>query len=307
MQVSKYTGRIHLYSCIPGKDSRPQPLFESFRPEELEPLESPTPRDREASSTSSSGSPDYRQAVRVFIDEWNKLRPIEKRKLVEKTLQLPLAVELCYLNETLNHNQMGLLKGQSKRRKTPVLEISHPLPPDASWKIVHLSRGPAKKERTYTQGWSLSNEPLCKLCQSPCKKEYVKKVAPKVAGRIKLLEKLVNYPAEGNAWHADHIVPVYNGGECRLENMRTLCVACHYDVTTAQGADRRLARAKARKQLKAAMAELDQDQNSEKSDRSSKAYSASTETSLVSKDDDNNPPSNAEKSTQNEASASDTN
>ncbi|CAN1151938.1 DNA annealing helicase and endonuclease ZRANB3 [Linum perenne] len=399
-EVSKYTGRIHLYSCIPGKDSRPQPLFESFRPEELEPLESPTPRDREASSTSSSGSPDYRQAVRVFIDEWNKLRPIEKRKLVEKTLQLPLAVELCYLNETLNHNQMGLLKGQSKRRKTPVLEISHPLPPDASWKIVHLSRGPAKKERTYTQGWLLSNEPLCKLCQSPCKgvnartpeyfedlfcnlscyeeyqirtsnrslrqelfqiehgvctnckldchhlvktikalsldkrKEYVKKVAPKVAGRIKLLEKLVNYPAEGNAWHADHIVPVYNGGgECRLENMRTLCVACHYDVTTAQGADRRLARAKARKQLKAAMAELDQDQNSEKSDRSSKkpeehperqeekieddevlfvkvpgsAYSASTETSLVSKDDDNNPPSNAETPTQNEASASDTN
>lgn len=26
------------------------------------------------------------------------------------------------------------------------------------------------------------------------------------------LEKLVNDPTEGNAWHADHIVPVYRGG-----------------------------------------------------------------------------------------------
>jgi len=26
------------------------------------------------------------------------------------------------------------------------------------------------------------------------------------------LEKLVTEPTEGNAWHADHIVPVYEGG-----------------------------------------------------------------------------------------------
>lgn len=26
------------------------------------------------------------------------------------------------------------------------------------------------------------------------------------------LEKLVNDPTEGNAWHADHIIPVYQGG-----------------------------------------------------------------------------------------------
>jgi hypothetical protein len=26
------------------------------------------------------------------------------------------------------------------------------------------------------------------------------------------LDKLVNDPTEGNAWHADHIVPVYRGG-----------------------------------------------------------------------------------------------
>ena len=33
---------------------------------------------------------------------------------------------------------------------------------------------------------------------------------------------------EGNAWHADHIIPVYaGGGMCQLDNLRTLCVPCH--------------------------------------------------------------------------------
>lgn len=35
-------------------------------------------------------------------------------------------------------------------------------------------------------------------------------------------------PLEGNAWHADHIIPVYKGGGmCQLDNLRTLCVPCH--------------------------------------------------------------------------------
>lgn len=33
-------------------------------------------------------------------------------------------------------------------------------------------------------------------------------------------------------WEADHIVPVIEGGgECGLENYRTLCVRCHKQVT----------------------------------------------------------------------------
>ncbi|KAF8399557.1 hypothetical protein HHK36_015424 [Tetracentron sinense] len=71
------------------------------------------------------------------------------------------------------------------------------------------------------------------------------------------LDKLVHEPIEGNAWHADHIVPVYlGGGECRLENMRTLCVACHADVTAAQRAERRSTRVKAKEQLKVTMNDL---------------------------------------------------
>uniref|UniRef100_F6GT28 HNH domain-containing protein n=1 Tax=Vitis vinifera TaxID=29760 RepID=F6GT28_VITVI len=74
------------------------------------------------------------------------------------------------------------------------------------------------------------------------------------------LDKLVNDPTEGNAWHADHIVPVYQGGgECRLENMRTLCVGCHSDVTAAQCAERRSVRIKAKKQLKVIMNSLKDD------------------------------------------------
>jgi hypothetical protein len=33
-------------------------------------------------------------------------------------------------------------------------------------------------------------------------------------------------------WDADHILPVCEGGgECDLGNIRTLCLACHKDVT----------------------------------------------------------------------------
>jgi 5-methylcytosine-specific restriction endonuclease McrA len=35
-------------------------------------------------------------------------------------------------------------------------------------------------------------------------------------------------------WDADHIVPVAEGGgQCDLDNLRTLCVACHREATAA--------------------------------------------------------------------------
>jgi 5-methylcytosine-specific restriction protein A len=35
-------------------------------------------------------------------------------------------------------------------------------------------------------------------------------------------------------WDADHILPVCEGGgECDLENLRTLCLVCHQDATSA--------------------------------------------------------------------------
>jgi len=38
--------------------------------------------------------------------------------------------------------------------------------------------------------------------------------------------------ATGNLWDADHITPVIEGGgECGLDNFRTLCIPCHKQVT----------------------------------------------------------------------------
>ncbi|CAA7026960.1 unnamed protein product [Microthlaspi erraticum] len=322
-EVSQNTGRIHLYSCIPGKDPRPRPHFQNFRPEEIEASYSSMGINEEKTHESITDDQVHVLAIMEFMKEWNALRPIEKRKLLGKPLQLPLSLELSYLSESTSHNSEGLLRGGSKRRKTPFSEISIPLPQDAVWKKVNLRRGYQKKEKEYTQAWSVSNEPLCKLCQKPCKgnnakepeyfedlfcdlacyenyrtrtssryirqelfqiehgictnckldchqlatrlrplplekrREYINKVAPELFARKNLLETLVNDPTEGNAWHADHIIPVYRGGgECRLENMRTLCVACHADVTAAQCVERRLIRSKARKQLKDTLSEL---------------------------------------------------
>lgn len=48
---------------------------------------------------------------------------------------------------------------------------------------------------------------------------------------------------EGYLWHADHIKPVFQGGGmCTIENLRTLCVPCHADVTKKQAAQRAAAR-----------------------------------------------------------------
>jgi hypothetical protein len=65
-------------------------------------------------------------------------------------------------------------------------------------------------------------------------------------------------------------------GECRLENMRTLCVACHSDVTAAQCADRRSTRAKAKKQLNVIMHDLKNDQKTKKTNTNIEVYSEST-------------------------------
>ena len=48
---------------------------------------------------------------------------------------------------------------------------------------------------------------------------------------------------DGHLWQADHIIPVIEGGgSCGLENIRTLCTACHRQET------KKLARRRAKKQ-----------------------------------------------------------
>jgi hypothetical protein len=42
-------------------------------------------------------------------------------------------------------------------------------------------------------------------------------------------------------WEADHIVPVVEGGDSSLENIRTLCIPCHREVTRSLRERRRSA------------------------------------------------------------------
>jgi hypothetical protein len=52
-------------------------------------------------------------------------------------------------------------------------------------------------------------------------------------------------------WH-DNLSDLLSG-ECKLENMRTLCVACHYEVTRAQHKELKEIRKKAKEHLKKAL------------------------------------------------------
>ena len=56
--------------------------------------------------------------------------------------------------------------------------------------------------------------------------------------------RLLQNPAAGHAWQADHILPVFRGGGMLgLENLRTLCTTCHLKVTKKQATWRKNQRA----------------------------------------------------------------
>jgi 5-methylcytosine-specific restriction endonuclease McrA len=58
-----------------------------------------------------------------------------------------------------------------------------------------------------------------------------------------LVTAQVGSAAEGHAWHADHKVAVRDGGgECNLDNLTTLCVICHNQVTINRTLPRHLTR-----------------------------------------------------------------
>ena len=67
-----------------------------------------------------------------------------------------------------------------------------------------------------------------------------------IGARMKRLRDLIadGYAAKKRSswWEADHIIPVVEGGDSSLDNIRTLCIACHREAT-AQLRKRRSARA----------------------------------------------------------------
>ncbi|KAL9962458.1 hypothetical protein ACROYT_G031562 [Oculina patagonica] len=90
-----------------------------------------------------------------------------------------------------------------------------------------------------------SERGICQLCQLDAHTLYQNITALNVRDRPaflaqtpysslpqQTLKKMVMDPKEGMFWEADHITPVSEGGgECGLDNYRTLCVMCHRKAT----------------------------------------------------------------------------
>ena len=111
---------------------------------------------------------------------------------------------------------------------------------------------------------------MCQLCGLDCtalvevlrvtpaaqRESRLLALAPAFANHTNLRARLVRRPISGNLWHADHILPVYaGGGQCDVDNIRTLCVCCHSGITAGQAAER----ARRRQQRRAASRQQDRE------------------------------------------------
>jgi HNH endonuclease len=58
-------------------------------------------------------------------------------------------------------------------------------------------------------------------------------------GTLEAAERLAKRPNPGNAWQADHVKAVYQGGGlCDVSNLQTLCTVCHQKRTREQASKR---------------------------------------------------------------------
>ena len=75
---------------------------------------------------------------------------------------------------------------------------------------------------------------VCALCATDTAAAYRALQRSRGAVREELLGMwgLASVRARRSLWDADHILPVAEGGgQCELENLRTLCLPCHREVT----------------------------------------------------------------------------
>ena len=84
---------------------------------------------------------------------------------------------------------------------------------------------------------------VCALCATDTLAQYTVLCRSRGKRQVELLEMwgLAHPRVRRSLWDADHIRPVAEGGgQCDLENLRTLCLPCHREVTA--DLRRRLAR-----------------------------------------------------------------
>lgn len=95
-----------------------------------------------------------------------------------------------------------------------------------------VRRAVAGLDRGICANCHIDCERLCELLASKITErerlDVLEKYHPQMLDFPALCRAVVNSPTPGNCWHADHIVPVaVGGGEASLDNIQTLCVACH--------------------------------------------------------------------------------
>jgi 5-methylcytosine-specific restriction endonuclease McrA len=75
---------------------------------------------------------------------------------------------------------------------------------------------------------------VCALCGHDCETEIRRLKRLSGARRVEGWSRWGLRPGQRRSlWDADHVVPVAEGGgECDLDNMRTLCLRCHRRVTS---------------------------------------------------------------------------
>ena len=74
---------------------------------------------------------------------------------------------------------------------------------------------------------------ICARCGVDCAAELLKLKVSRGRKRLDAWSQWGLKPGQRSSlWDADHIAPVVEGGgECDLENIRTLCIRCHREVT----------------------------------------------------------------------------
>jgi 5-methylcytosine-specific restriction enzyme A len=110
---------------------------------------------------------------------------------------------------------------------------------------------PSPRRRTFCSDfcvhqWKLRTDPgylrdqvfardrgICKSCRIDTHAAYVELKRARGVHKLKLLERWgLKRLSRRSLWDADHILPVVEGGgECDLDNLRTLCLVCHQRVT----------------------------------------------------------------------------
>lgn len=148
-----------------------------------------------------------------------------------------------------NRTRPGRVLAESGRAAGLVLEVGPHGRPLCRWCRMEIL---AKRRRTFCSDfcvhqWRLRSDPgylrdqvfardrgICVLCETDTVAAYAELKRSRGRAREEALEVwgMKSVTARRSLWDADHIRPVAEGGgECDLDNLRTLCLPCHREVT----------------------------------------------------------------------------